>query len=246
MPNLSRLFALPLLGLALAACGQQVSSLPQAATTDRVTAQRLAPNCPVSDDPSNPAPLGDPDCPQPLPPHHIQSLDELGTLSPKGGYVAYVMRGGMGILGAEKGRYFPAQQALHDSGLPDADVFAQSQPYSFVNWTSNGCSSPKLSAVFFTVNAVLRSFDSLFNRACRLHDFGYNNVGPLSSDYESQESLRNEVDAVFHGEMMAACRGTFFATRWECNLAADGYYQAVRAYGASHWTTDVNSFTWDQ
>ena len=208
MPNPSRLFALPLLGLALAACGQQVSAPSPTAAPDKVTAQRLAPNCPVSDDPSNPAPLGDPDCPQPLPPHHIQSLDELGTLSPKGGYVAYVMRGGMGILGTEKSRYLPAQQALHNSGLPDAGVFAQSQPYSFINWSSNGCSSPKWVTVI-----TLGYWNQVFGRACQLHDFGYNNVGPLSSDYESQQSLRNEVDAVFHGEMMATCRGTFVAVK---------------------------------
>jgi hypothetical protein len=241
MSNLSRLFALPLLGLTLAACGQQASSPPQVATTDKVTAQRLAPNCPVSGDPGNPAPAGDPDCPQPLPPHHIQSLNELGRLSPKGAYVAYVMRGGMGILGVEKGKYVPAQQALHDSGLPDAAVFAQSQPYSFINWSSNSCSTPKWITLI-----TLDHWNQVFGRACELHDFGYNNVGPLSSDYESQDSLRNEVDAIFHSEMMAASRGTFFLTRPACNLAADGYYQAVRSRGAPFWTTHVSKFTWDQ
>lgn len=105
--------------------------------------------------------------------------------------------------------------------------------YSYLNWSNDGCSLPWYVKALIPAPSLV--FSSVFNSACKVHDFGYRNV-PLSWRAQADASgtlpynYRLAVDDAFLRNMKNSC------SWWNsvpCNAAAYAFYKAVRWKGGS-------------
>jgi hypothetical protein len=110
-------------------------------------------------------------------------------------------------------------------------------PYNGFDWTDDGCSGADV------IGAVSNVYRNLFNKPCRLHDFGYRNFGK-GLRLERTESKRTEIDARFRVEMERLCEVTF-TKRWQvvnkqlCLREAVVVWAAVHHNPFNNWNTPV-------
>jgi hypothetical protein len=114
-------------------------------------------------------------------------------------------------------------------------------PYNQFDWTDDGCSGAELA--WGAGHAVTNWYRNLFNAPCRLHDFGYRNLGKGLALYR-HEDTRRLIDARFLVEMHRLCQNNFqgfwkTANRVQCVTQAELVYQAVSNYNRlrANWGT---------
>ena len=257
---LSKKSALLVLGaLALTACGSAVTPSPSpVSNTPTLSAQRLLPiACPPVNynDPSFGS-CGGGGTP---PPWQITTLENLAKLSPRLAYLVTLMND-TNWYHNDWAVHGQAQYALvHSFGQNNNLSEAQWQgvrdattPYPAINWSFDGCSSPKFLSLF------LASDDAQFLAACQVHDLAYRNVLRLAqADAQTYGQthvggtpvingglLKAQVDDWFLSHMSNICRenyGWYDPRRSFCLTDAYGYYSAVDLGGYSSW----NSTGWE-
>lgn len=105
-------------------------------------------------------------------------------------------------------------------------------PYNQFDWTDDGCSGAEFAwGAGRPISVVYRD---LFNQPCRLHDFGYRNLGNGLALYR-HEDMRNEIDRRFLVEMRRVCDNTFqgwrkAANRVQCHNQAVAVFTTVATY----------------
>ncbi|MEV5721796.1 phospholipase A2 [Amycolatopsis mediterranei] len=108
------------------------------------------------------------------------------------------------------GQYVARQQDFRVNGCTLASPRAEQgcskpPPYNSFDWTDDGCSGAD------QIGPVSNVYRNLFNKPCRLHDFGYRNFGKGLS-LGRTEDVRAMIDARFRVEMERLCNATF--TKW--------------------------------
>ncbi|WP_326957588.1 phospholipase A2 [Amycolatopsis sp. NBC_01286] len=124
------------------------------------------------------------------------------------------------------------------SAAPPADqVCGKPTPYDSFDWNDDGCSGVDI------IGRLSNVYRNLFNKPCRLHDFGYRNFGK-GLTLGRTESKRTEIDARFRVEMERLCNATF--TRWWqaankqlCLREADVVWAAVHYNPFENWNSPV-------
>lgn len=106
-------------------------------------------------------------------------------------------------------------------------------PYNAFDWTDDGCSGAE------QIGFVSNVYRNLFNKPCRLHDFGYRNFGKGLTLYRN-ETMRLQIDNRLKTEMIRLCDNSFqgwirYANWAACQNEATVVYIAVRHL--SNWGT---------
>lgn len=118
------------------------------------------------------------------------------------------------------------EQALEVLRLP-YEEFALLPHEGPFDWSTDGCSVP-LRATPGT---------ELFEPACRLHDFGYRNLGGSGLGLRPTEAARRWVDGRFHAEMVRLCTSSggrrAFRAVAACLHVAAAWYLVVRRSGVA-------------
>jgi hypothetical protein len=92
-------------------------------------------------------------------------------------------------------------------GWPNTSVHcAKPAPYNQFDWTDDGCSGAEFA--WGAGHAVTNWYRDLFNQPCRLHDFGYRNLGNGLSLHR-HEDMRRLIDSRFLVEMRRLCNNNF-------------------------------------
>lgn len=127
---------------------------------------------------------------------------------------------------------FRANGCTHAPPKADQDC-GKPPPYNGFDWTDDGCSGAD------KIGRLSNVYRDLFNKPCRLHDFGYRNFGK-GLTLGRTESKRTEIDARFRVEMERLCNATF--TKWWqtankqiCLREAAAVWAAVRYNPFENW-----------
>ncbi len=92
--------------------------------------------------------------------------------------------------------------------------------YTYMDWSTDGCSAGPLGGSPYH-----------FDEACFRHDFSWRNLKRISSDSGHQlftERNKYVADQRFLTDMKHKCDSYNFIVKPTCDVAADGYYRAVR------------------
>lgn len=105
--------------------------------------------------------------------------------------------------------------------------------YTAYNWGRDGCSSPS------AVKNILSTTDTVFRRACNVHDFAYRNFPNFGmGSLLNREYYRLQADNAFLINMNWLCSITYSGTtKGVCYAAALEYFSAVRVFGVTKYGT---------
>lgn len=252
---LSKNLSLLILGaLSLTACGSAVTPSP----TATLSAQRVLPiDCPPTD--YNDPTYGNCGGGGPPPPWQITTLEDMAKLSPRLAYLVTLMNdtnwyhNDWVVYGQAQYNFVHSFGQNNNLSEPQwQSVRDATTPYQAINWSFDGCSSPKFLSLFLSFD------DARFLPACQLHDLGYRNVLRLAqADAQTYGQnhfggtpvingglLKAQVDDWFLTHMNNICKENYSwydPRRSGCMTDAYAYYSAVDLGGYSSW----NSTNWE-